>query len=138
MRWIRIGGAAALLAVALACGGMSAMMPSGGVKTGADAVRPAGFPLPEPPGGTLDTTVEFGVAGVTTVTLQYKLPEGDDAELIDLYEKSMDDAGLETTRTGAPEPATVTGTSPDQKSVWNASIGHEDSQRTLTLVVVTQ
>ena len=138
MRTVRIGGAAALLAVILGCSGMQGMMPTGGFQTGADASRPASFPMPEPPGGTLVTSGEISVAGVSTATLSYELPAGDDSEVLDLYEKSMKDAGLGTERSDAAGSATLSGNSADGKTAWSAVISDGGGKRTLTLVVITR
>lgn len=135
MRGSRWGGAVALLVALLGCGGM---MPTGGIQTGSDAARPANFPMPEPPGATLETSAEVGIAGISTMTVQYTLGGESDAEILDLYEKAMKDAGLQTVRSDDPAAASVSGTSADGKTAWTASIGQETGRRTLTLVAMTR
>ena len=138
MRGLRIGVAVAALVVALGCGGVAGMMPSGGIKTGADAVRPASFPMPEPPNATLETSAEMAIAGVSTVTVQYALGSESDSEILDLYEKSMKDAGLTTTRSDTAGSGTVSGSSADGTQAWTAVLGQESGKRTLMLVTISR
>lgn len=138
MRSVRFGGAVALLAFILGCGGLQDLVPSGDIKTGAEASRPADFPMPEPPAGTLETSAEMSVAGVATVTVQYTLEPGDNKEILDLYEKSMKDAGLDTVRTEGAGTGTVSGNSSDDKTVWTATIAEDGGKRTLILAVITR
>lgn len=132
MRRFRFGGAVALLAVVLGCGGMP------DVKTGANAVVPAGFPLPAPPGGTLETSADLSFVGMSTLSVVYKLPEGDNDAVLDLYEQAMKDAGLDTTRTEDGGQASVSGASSDGKQAWSAVIGQETGGRTVTLVTISR
>src|SRR4051794_14942824 len=90
----------AVVAGGLGCSGIGQKlmeMSGSEIHTGADAVRPADFPLPAPDGGTLTTSASVNFAGMETTTLQYEIT-AETIALLERYETVMKDAGMTTTR----------------------------------------
>ena len=116
---------------ALGCAGLADMIGvEADVASGDDAVHPDDFPLPPPEAGKLVNSVTVSVAGMNTVTVQYKLDDGsNNAAILDHYEQVMKDQGLEPVR----QDDQVTAQS-ESGTMVTAQIGADD---TLSLVSVT-
>ena len=126
---------AVLLAGGLGCSGLGQKvmdLTGSEVRVGPDAVHPADFPLPPPPGGTLTASATMNAMGMKNTTLQYDLPS--DAGVLDLYETVMKDAGLGPTRSSQMGNDTVTAAAGG--GTWTAMVVNQGEKTTLSLSVV--
>lgn len=127
----------AVVAGGLGCSGIGQkLMDLSGseIKVGAEASRPADFPLPAPEGGTLTTSASVNFAGMETTTLQYEITQ-ETIAILEQYENVMKAAGMTTTRSSDSNGEVVTGQGTDRTS-HTVIVSDQGGKKTLTLVVV--
>lgn len=138
IRWIRGAVFALSVVTSLACAGIGEKMlewTGSEIAVGENAVHPADFPMPPPPGGKLLTTAKVNLGGMDTTTVVYQVQGSDTEALLKPYETVMTEAGLAIQRSDVDNTHSISGTGTD-KSQWSAVLTDSNGERSLTLLVV--
>lgn len=103
------------------------------VKSGADAVHPADFPLSQPPTGTIANSTDISMKSMKTRAVVYELPgDADATALLDTYEQEIRSLGFEPDRS-----ATRVAVQSDGGKVIAAEIAAAGEKSVLTLTEVS-